>query len=89
MRTNRITEVEALKIFDDVLKAIYSIYSNGYWHKSIRPENFVKIGNVWKLDSLVYSEDISKSKKLRSEYVWNPEYQPPEAYERDIHTFND
>jgi hypothetical protein len=48
-----------MRIFDNILKAVYSIYSNGYWHKNIRPEHFVKIDNIWKLNSLVYCEQIS------------------------------
>ncbi len=66
MRYTRINESEALRIFDNVLKAIYSIYANGYWHKSIRPEHFVKIDNAWKLDSLVYTEHLTKYKKVNS-----------------------
>lgn len=78
-----------MRIFDNVLKAIYAVYAQGYWHKCIRPEHFVKIGDMWKLDSLVYSEDISKCKNLKSEYAWNPLYQPPEVYERNISNFSD
>jgi hypothetical protein len=55
MRTTRITEVQALQIFDNVLKAVYSVYVSGYWHKCIRPEHFVKVGNTWKLESIVYT----------------------------------
>jgi hypothetical protein len=37
MHSAKINESEALHIFDHALKAIYSVYAAGYWHKSIRP----------------------------------------------------
>ena len=77
MRTTRITETEALRIFDHVLKAVYSVYANGYWHRNVRPEHFVKVGDTWRLDSLVYSEDVTGTRGLDSEYTWNSAYQPP------------
>ena len=89
MKTTLITETEQHRIFDNVLKAVYSVFGNGYWHKCIRPEHFVRIGNVWKLDSLVYSEEISKLGNLQTQYAWNPAYQPPQVYENDIEKFND
>lgn len=89
MRFVRINETEAMQIFDHVMKAVYSVYAAGYWHKSIRPEHFVKVDDVWKLDSLVYLEDYSKAPHLDSEYLWNPLYQPPECYEKDVRKFSD
>jgi hypothetical protein len=52
-----IQEKEALAIFTQVARAAYSISIAGYWHRNIRPLHFVKCGDVWKLESLVYSEE--------------------------------
>jgi hypothetical protein len=49
MYTVNISEKEALDIFYQVLKAIYSITMMGYLHKNIRPAHFVKCGKLWKL----------------------------------------
>lgn len=78
-----------MKIFDNILKSIYSLYSNGYWHKNIRAEHFVKVGNLWKLDSLVYHEDFIISSKLNSPYTFNTSYQPPEMYVKNIKIISD
>lgn len=42
-------EKQALIIFQDILKAVYSLVMNGYWHRNLRAEHFVKIGDHWKL----------------------------------------
>ena len=40
----------------DILKAVYSLFLAGYWTRNLRAEHFVKVGNHWKLESLVYNE---------------------------------
>jgi len=59
-----------LRIFDHILKAVYSLYTDGYWHKNIRLEHFVKVGKLWKLKSAVYSENTENLQDFNSEYVW-------------------
>ena len=70
-------------IFEQIVKAIYSLYMAGFWHRNIRPEHFVKSEGVWKLESMVYNEKYKEANGTDSEYLWNPAYQPPEAYEQE------
>lgn len=56
-----IQEKEALAIFTQVARAAYSIAAAGYWHRNVRPLHFVKCGEVWKLESLVYSEEYQQA----------------------------
>lgn len=44
-----------MNIFDQIVRAVYSLIMNGYWHRNIRAEHFVKCGKLWKLESLVVS----------------------------------
>lgn len=50
---------------------------SGFWHRNIRPEHFIKIKKQWKLESLVFSETYQDAQGVQSEYLWNPQYQPP------------
>lgn len=58
----------------------------GFWHRNIRPEHFVKVGDTWKLESMVFNENYKEGNGIESEYLWNPTYQPPEAYGREDFT---
>ena len=49
MFATNISEKEALEIFNQTLKAVYSLTMMGYLHKNIRPAHFVKCGKYWKL----------------------------------------
>lgn len=73
-----ISEKDALDIFSQVVKAIYSLVMNGYWHRNIRPDHFVRVDKVWKLESAILSEDFNRANGNSNEYIWNPKYQPPE-----------
>jgi serine/threonine protein kinase len=61
-----------------LVKAVYSLIMNGYWHRNIRAEHFVRCGKVWKLESLVLNDDYSKADGFSSEYLWSSKHQPPE-----------
>ena len=82
MKNKVIEQVEALEIFEQCMKAIYSLYMAGFWHRNIRPEHFVKVKKTWKLESIVFSESYEGTQGIKSEYLWDPQYQPPEAYEK-------
>ncbi len=53
-----------MKIFDQIVRAVYSLIMSGYWHRNIRAEHFVKSGETWKMESLVLNEDYSKANGL-------------------------
>ena len=64
LKSKVIEEKEALAIFKQITKAIYSLYMAGFWHRNIRPEHFVKVGEMWKMESLVFNENYSDSDGL-------------------------
>lgn len=67
-----------MNVFDQVLRAIYALYTNGYWHRNPRPEHFVRCGTIWRLESLVLNHDYSSAAGINSAYLWSPRHQPPE-----------
>ena len=67
---------------DQIIKAVYSLISAGYWTRNLRAEHFVRVGKVWKLESIVYSETITEE-GFNSQYMFNAMYQPPEAYRQE------
>lgn len=62
------------------MKAIYSMLKVGFQPKNVRPDHFVCVDNIWKLESLVLSENYSNAQGVHSEYIWDPRYQAPESY---------
>ena len=44
-----LTESQALEIFDQIMRVIYSLHLKGYTHHELRSDHFVKCENVWKL----------------------------------------
>lgn len=46
-------------IFQDILKAAYSFIMEGFWHRNLRADHFVKVGNKWKLENIVYEEKVA------------------------------
>ena len=82
LKSKVIEEKEALSIFREIIKSVFSTYTAGFWHRNVRPEHFVKVKNTWKMESLVYNESNEDAEGYDSEYLWNSAYQPPEAYGR-------
>lgn len=46
----------------------------------------MKVKEDWKLKSLVLN---TSRRGFSSEFIWNPEFQPPEAYEKDDFTIEE
>ena len=69
-----------------LLKAVYSLTMGGYWTRNLRAEHIVKVGKEWKLESLVFREDLFDEGE-KSEYYFSKYHQVPEMYEKD--TFAD
>ena len=42
-------EPEALTVFSQLIKAVYSLWVGGYVHRNLRAEHFVLGKDVWKL----------------------------------------
>ena len=47
---------EIIEIFQDVLKAAYSLASAGIFPTNLRAEHFVRARDTWKLDTIVFEE---------------------------------
>ena len=48
-KQSKISEKEALVIFDQIVKAVYSLYVSGFQTKNLRAQHFVLSKKVWKL----------------------------------------
>lgn len=66
-------------LIQQILKAVYSLMMAGYWSRNFRAEHFVSVSGVWKIESLVFSEQ--KDPEDSSEYSFSHLHQVPEAYE--------
>jgi hypothetical protein len=66
-----------MAVFDQIVRAVYSIVMNGYWHRNVRAEHFVKCGKAWKLESLVLNDDYSKAEGVANEYLWSSKHEAP------------
>jgi hypothetical protein len=62
------------------MKAVYNAYEQGYYPINLRPEHFVQARESWKLISLVYDQNYHMHNGLKSEYIWDPLRQVPEAF---------
>ena len=49
-----------------MLKATYSLHQKDIYSKNLRPDQFVKVGDTWKLSNIVIS--IRDDGKIKSEY---------------------
>ena len=77
----KLSEKEVLLILEQIVKIVYSLYETGYWHRNLRADHLVKVGNIWKLESLVFNLETN-SEGLHSEYSHSVSHQPPEAYDK-------
>lgn len=77
-----IDEKESIEILKDILTAIHNMFTEGYYPLNIRPEHFVYVKNKWKLKSVVFEQESDKYLGLKSEYIWDPSRQAPEAFEK-------
>lgn len=55
LRGKTLTEKDVLQIFDQILKAVYSLFQEGYATRNLRTQHFVLSEKLWKLESLVYN----------------------------------
>ncbi len=55
LRGKTLTEKDVLQIFDQILKAVYSLFQEGYATRNLRTQHFVLSDKLWKLESLVYN----------------------------------
>lgn len=62
----------------NILSAIYDAFEEGYYPVNVRPEQLVRVGNTWKLSSLVFDQDLHSNTKCPM--IWDPSRQPPEAF---------
>ena len=72
-------EKEALDIFGQIMKSIYSLLKDGVLMGNIRAEHFVKVGNLWKLDVVVYNTERVRNP---SYYQACLSYNPPEVWNK-------
>jgi hypothetical protein len=77
VKKHKLSEKQALVIFEHIVKAIYSLYQSGFATRNLRSSHFVLCNGVWKIESLVYSDDYHQAGGAESEYLWNPRYQAP------------
>ena len=78
----RLSEKEALYIFDQIIKSIYSLYLEGYTTRNIRSEHFVIQHKVCKLQTLIYNDEYAQANGVKSDYLWDCLYQAPECFGR-------
>ena len=82
-KKNKISQKQAMKIFDHIVKAVYSLYNAGFISKNIRSQHFVLVNKTWKLQALIYSHQYQQASGQESEYLWSVKHQAPECFGRD------
>jgi predicted membrane-bound spermidine synthase len=55
VKSKKIQEKEAMKIFDQIIKAIYSLYQEEFLTRQVRSEHIVFSEGKWKLATLIFS----------------------------------
>lgn len=82
-KKHKTNEKEALKIFDQIMKSVYSLYVAGFISKNVRSQHFVLVNKTWKLQSLIYTNKYQQAAGEDSLYLWSTKHQAPECFGRD------
>jgi hypothetical protein len=55
IKSKKINEKEALGIFDQILKAVYSLWMDDTITRNLRSQHIVLSNNKWRLQTLIFS----------------------------------
>ena len=66
-----------------MIKAIYSLYQEGFATRNLRSQHFVLCNNkTWKLATMVLDERYEHANGVAIEYLWSPIHQAPECFKK-------
>lgn len=61
VKKKKVQEKEALSIFDEIVKGIYSLYLEEYLTRQVRSEHIVYSEGHWRLATLIFNHDNKSS----------------------------
>lgn len=73
-------KADGRRILHDIGQALYFMHSNGFIHRDVKPENIVKVGNVYKLLDFGLTREGNCETALTG-YMVSRWFRPPELLE--------
>jgi len=79
-----LTVEEACEMTRSIAGALAYIHGKSYVHRDVKPENILKVGEIWKLVDFGCARQLQAQSVMNGTYTGTPRYMPPEVVKNEV-----